>query len=1074
MSDIAMIPTKFDPKFVQAEGRKYADMANTQQKLKESNRETVRFIEGPPTLNGSPHAGHLRGRVMKDLWYRYTTLTGKMVAFYGGWDTQGLPVELQAEKELGIVGGKDAIAKKSGGIERLVAQCKAIVSRYNAEWEEADHLMGMGMDHSKSYWTYTDGYIQREWQVLKKAQERGILQDDYTVIGYCPGCQTSLSHAEINQGYDTLTDPSLYYKVKLVDEDTYLVVWTTMPFTLVTDAMVGLHPEEMYCTIHVQDYDQKWVIAQRRLEEFTKEMKIKNYTVKKTEPGSAFEGKRYVHPLLHKIPELNNIVSNNTYHIAVAESFVDVNAGTGLVHLAPANGEEDIAIAKRRNIKIFCPIDEQVKFTKEAGAYDTLFVRDADDIIVQDLKDAKALVKIGKIQHKYPLCWRSKHPIVWLARRGWFYKLDRLGSKTIRAAEAVKYFFDAPKNRFLGIVGEKHPWCISRERYWGCPMPVWHCNNCGSKTWCYSKDDIIKNAKSLPDGEDFDLHRPWIDKIQIRCQNCKKYDTVREQYVLDTWHNSGAAPFASLDDTSYDKTIPAPFFTEGIDQTRGWAYTLLVENVILSESATAPYQSFLFQGHVLDERGGKMSKSLGNVILAKDLLVQHPVDLVRLYFMWKASPIEPLNFSMSEMTSRPYQILSTLYNLHLYHIQNSEYDNYDKKHDIRWAKAKSLLEHPDTWILSKLQRTIHIVTEKIDQCRFHEAAKSIEDFMINSLSQSYIPSVRGQLWEDDVSQKDRRSAIYAVISHCLKTLDIMIHPFCPFSSEYLYREAFGGTDSILLKKWPVPNQSMINDGIEEAFDSMKAILSATAAARARAKLKRRWPLHEAQVVAPQNKKAVDVLQSYIQDRMNVETMKPIKHKDITDGLEGYLQMRQIKMPVVPSISLDRKKLGPRMKGDMAKLNQEFNKTDPHKIIKSLESGGAHTFSINGKDVPLYPSDFTIEYEPAPGYECAEKDGHVVFVSIHRDDATIARGTLRDVARHIQNLRKEKGYNPTDILDEASMYGLDDTCIHLVQSGQYDLKSIVRVKKITFTASDSIKYKDIDIDGQKISISVGNH
>lgn len=1062
------IPVKFNPKDVQKMGRTYADVPKTQRMLNESDRDTVRFIEGPPTLNGSPHAGHLRGRIIKDLWYRYTTLTGKKVLFYGGWDTQGLPVELQAEKELGVAGDKSAI-EGSIGVERLVEQCKAIVSRYNAEWEEVDDLMGMGMDHGKSYWTYTDEYIEREWQVLKKAHETGILEDDHTVIGYCPGCQTSLSHAEVNQGYETVTDPSLYYKAKLVDEDVHLVVWTTMPFTLVTDAMVGLHPDEMYCIVHIHRYDEKWVIAQRRLDAFMEEIDMTGYDIVKVVPGSVFEGKRYIHPLLHKIPELDKIISRGTYHTAVAEPFVDVDAGTGLVHLAPANGEEDIRIAHRRNIEVFCPIDERVRFTSEAGAYSTLFVRDADDIIVSDLKDAKSLVKIGKINHKYPLCWRSKHPIVWLARRGWFYKLDRLDSKTLHAAQHVRYFFDAPKNRFLSIVGEEHPWCISRERYWGCPMPVWHCNDCSAKTWYYTKDDIIQNAESLPDGSNFELHRPWIDKIRTRCRRCNSYNTVREQYVLDTWHNSGAAPFASLNNDEYNRDIPAPFLTEGIDQTRGWAYTLLVENVILN--GTSPYKSFLFQGHVLDERGGKMSKSLGNVIPAKDLLKENPADLVRLYFMWKASPVEPLNFSPSEMVSRPYQILSTLYNLHLHYMQNSEYDSYDATHDVQWARDESLLDHPDIWILSKLQYTIRVVTEKIEQCRFHEAAKSIEEFIINSLSKSYIPSVRGHLWEDDASQRCRREAIYAVIGRCLKTLDIMIHPFCPFFSEYLYREAFGGSDSILLQEWPAINHEMINKDTEDAFDSMKSILTATAAARARAKLKRRWPLHEALVVVPANKKSVDALQSYLKERMNVEVLRPIEHRDMADGLEGYMQMRQMKMPVVPTVSLDRKKLGPRLKDDMPRLSREFGQASPDTIVESLKKGHC-TFSMDGKEISLDVSDFIIEYEPAEGYQSATKDGHVVFISTKSDDATVSRWRLRDVARQIQNLRKESGYNPTDILDEASVIGLDETSVGLVESGQFDLSAMVRVRVVTFTPSSKLEYKNIDIDGQGMSIGIG--
>jgi len=591
---------EFDAKKIEEIIRDYSENLNLQEMIESEKDEKIMFIEGPPTMNGIPHAGHLRGRVMKDLWYRFKTLQGNKVVFNAGWDTQGLPVELQAEKELGVTGGKNEILEKVG-LEKLVAECKRLVQKFNAKWVEADKLLGISFNHEKAYWTYKDEFIEREWQFLKKANENGILEEDYTVIAYCPSCQTSLSHSEVNQGYEEVKDPSLYYKVKLKDEEAFLIVWTTMPFTLVTDAMVGLNPEEDYHYVKVED--ETWIIGKTRLEEFLKEAKVENHSVEKTVKGSAFEGKKYIHPLLDEISGLAECAKNDNYHITVAEKFVDVTAGSGIVHLSPANGEDDIKIANKRKVEIFNPINDEVKFTDKAGKYSGLFVRDADEKIVNDLRDKNALVRIGKIRHKYPLCWRSQHPLVWLARKGWFYKLDRLGDKAIQAAEAVEYFFEAPKNRFLGIIKEKHPWCISRERFWGCPLPVWRCKECGNQNWFYSRKEIVDAASELPDGQDFELHKPWIDNVKIKCQKCASSNTEREQYVLDTWHNSGSAPYSSLSNEEYAQSIPAPFFTEGIDQTRGWAYTLLIENVILNNTAIAPYKAFLFQGHVLDKNG---------------------------------------------------------------------------------------------------------------------------------------------------------------------------------------------------------------------------------------------------------------------------------------------------------------------------------------------------------------------------------------------------------------------------------------------------------------------------------------
>jgi len=394
----------FEPKKIEAKIRDYCSSFDLEKMIfdsPEKNKE-IMFIEGPPTMNGIPHAGHLRGRVIKDLWYRYYTLLGNKIVFNAGWDTQGLPVELQAEKELGITGGKNEILEKIG-IEKLVAECKRIVQKFNWKWIESDKLLGMSFNQENAYWTYKDEFIEREWQFLKKANENGILKEDYTVIAYCPGCQTSLSHSEVNQGYEIVKDPSLYYKVKISDQDAFFIVWTTMPFTLVTDAMVGLNPDEDYHYVKVDN--ETWVVGKTRLKDFMNEVKVENYSIEKTVKGSEFEGKKYIHPLLEQVSLLKELSNEKNYHVAVSEEFVDVTAGSGIVHLSPANGEEDIKIANKRKVVVFNPIDDEVKFTEKAGKYQGLFVRDADEKIVNDLKENNSLIRIGKIKHSYPHFW---------------------------------------------------------------------------------------------------------------------------------------------------------------------------------------------------------------------------------------------------------------------------------------------------------------------------------------------------------------------------------------------------------------------------------------------------------------------------------------------------------------------------------------------------------------------------------------------------------------------------------------------------------------------------------------------
>ena len=1062
------LSAKFDAKSIESQIREYTDSIDLEEQIFASDKpEKIRFIEGPPTMNGIPHAGHLRGRVIKDLWYRLNTLQGRKIEFNGGWDTQGLPVELQVEKELGVTSGKtDAI--KQFGIERIVSECKKVVEKYNKTWVEVDKLLGMSFNHDKAYWTFKDEFIEREWQVIKKAHENGILEEDFTVIAYCPSCQTSLSHAEVNQGYEEVKDPSLYYKVKLVDENAFLIVWTTMPFTLVTDAMVGVQPEENYVYVKVED--ETWVVGKTRLEEFMKEVKIDKYEIEKTEKGSGFEGKKYVHPLQDMIPELMEHSKADNYHVAVSESFVDASTGSGLVHLSPANGEEDIKIANKRKVKIFSPIDDEVKFTSKAGKYKGMFVRDADRVIVDDLKECKALVKIGKIKHKYPLCWRSHHPIVWLARRGWFYKLDRLEDKAINAAESTEYFFEQPRNRFLGIIKERHPWCISRERIWGCPLPVWDCEECGEKNWFFTRDEIVRNAENLPDGPNFELHRPWIDNITIKCKKCNSVKTKREEYVLDTWHNSGSAPYSSLTDEEYSKDIPAPFFTEGIDQTRGWAYTLLIENVILNDGPVSPYKSFLFQGHVLDEKGGKMSKSKGNVLEGIELLQKYPVDLIRFYFMWKASPIEPLSFSVNELMSRPYQVVNTLFNLHLYFKQNSQYDNFAQSNTIEWAKQNDLLTSPDIWLLSKLQKLIQKITEKNQACKFHESAKAIDDFIINSLSQTYIPITRGELWDEDEEKKNRRLSIYAVLSKVLKTLDILIHPFCPFTSEHLYQAVFYEKQSILLDRWPQYQESWINEGIEESFDIIKDVASISAAARMKGKLKRRWPLNEAQIcVGKGQKMKIEPLYELLQSQLNVEKFRVVEVEERI-GLEQVSELRQLGLPVRATVELERKKIGPKAKQHMGKLVSIFSETNSEEIISALQKDEKYDFDIDGEIISLDNDDFIIDFDASEDFAVGKRDNYIVFISTSRNRETMAKGLVKDIARRLQTLRKERGYNPTDVLDVASVLDLDEESLEMIKEKTKDLAFLVRARQVNFTESCK-EYKDDDIDGQKIRISI---
>jgi isoleucyl-tRNA synthetase len=1062
MPDEGTLSASYDWKKIEDRVRRFYADPSTATKVRRavSGSRPLGYVEGPPTLNNQPHVGHVRGRMMKDLWYRFSTLEGENIVFRGGWDTQGLPVELQAEKEMGLSGNKWEDLEKVG-VEKLVEECKRLIAKYRVDWEEADRLLGLMIDKERAYMTYRDAFIEREWKYLQTAWRKGLLGEGYKVVPYCPSCQTALSHAEVVEGgYEQLEDPSLYFKVR-VSDGTYLALWTTMPFTVVTDELVGVKPDSDYEYVSVGD--ETWVVGSERKEALRAELGAEfGRTVKKVK-GRDLEGLSYAHPLLDIVPGLSKLAAEGRVHRVVAEEFVDTTTGTGLVHMAPANGEDDFSVATRRKVPVFAPFDDRVRFTEEAGDFAGLFARDADQRVVDRLRERGALLSAGKIVHEYPVCWRSGHRLVWLARREYFYWVDRLRRDLTRAAADVEYYFEAPRNRFLAFIAESPPWCVTRERVWGAPLPVWVCEDCGKKTGAFSRKEILKLAVSLPDGPDFELHRPWIDRVVLRCPECGG-SAHREPFVLDTWHNSGSAPYSSFTDSEYRRLVPVEFLTEGIDQTRGWAYTLLVLNVIMSGKARAPYRSFLFQGHVLDEKGQKMSKSLGNVVQGLDLLRNNSVDVSRFYMISKASPEDPVTLDLKEMSGRSYQVLNTLYHLHLYLAQNGRLDGYDGgRHTVAWASKKGLLTTVDRWLLSKVARAEKDTRMAYRERRFNAAAKALEELVIGSISQGYVRLVRGELWRDDPQGKGRRLAVYAVLGRALLGADEALHPVSPFATEFLYQETFAR------RRWGAPllasgRSAPLPGGMwrraEATVDFALKAEEACNSARTKARLKRRWPLSTMLVLAPGSPAGLAAGAA-----RTVSTLCNVK------AVRAAPTSRRF--PATFVLRPNQSRIGALFKERTREVMASAGPLEGDAALRAYVRGEPVAVETARGKVLVPAASYQLEVSPEDGYEVGENDGVFVAIARVRDAKLVAEGLVRDVARRLQALRKERGFVPTAMLESAAVAGLDEDDLSLLSPLEEELAFLVRVRKVELSREKGQvgDWAEGDLDGKPIYLDV---
>ncbi len=1008
---------------------------------------TYMFYDGPPTANGKPHIGHVLTRVIKDMIPRYRTMKGYMVPRKAGWDTHGLPVELEVEKKLGL-DGKEQIEEY--GMEPFIQQCKESVWKYKGMWEDFSSTVGFWADMENPYVTYHDDYIESEWWALKEIWNKKLLYKGFKIVPYCPRCGTPLSAQEVSQGYKTVKERSAIVRFKVVGEDAYFLAWTTTPWTLPSNVALCVNPTEVYCKVKAAD-GYTYYMAEALLDKVLGKLGSEEtpaYEVLEKYVGKDLEYKEY-EPLFACAGEAA-AKQKKKAHFVTADNYVTMSDGTGIVHIAPAFGEDDSRVGRDYDLPFVQFVDGKGDMTAETP-YAGVFVKKADPLVLQDLDKEGKLFDAPKFEHDYPHCWRCDTPLIYYARESWFIKMTAVKDDLIRNNNTINWIPESiGKGRFGDWLENVPDWGISRNRYWGTPLNIWQCE-CGHMHSIGSRQELFEMSGDEK-AKTVELHRPYIDEITLKCPECGG-TMHRVPEVIDCWFDSGAMPFAQHhypfeNKELFEKQFPADFISEAVDQTRGWFYSLLAESTILFNQA--PYKNVIVLGHVQDENGQKMSKSKGNAVDPFDALEKYGADAIRWYFYINSAPWLPNRFHGKAVQEGQRKFMGTLWNTYAFFVLYANIDNFDP---TKYTLDYDNLPVMDKWLLSKLNSVVKTVDDCLANYKIPESARALQEF-VDEMSNWYVRRSRERFWAKGMEQ-DKINA-YMTLYTALVTISKAAAPMIPFMTEEIYQNLVRSVDkdaieSIHLCDFPKVEEAWINKELEDDMEELLKIVVLGRAARNTANIKNRQPIGTMYIKA--DKEMGQFYTDIIADELNVKEVK------FANDVESF-----ISYSFKPQLRTVGPKYGKLLNGIRTAL-AEINGTE---AMNELRSTGLLTLDINGNKVELSEEDLLIETAQTEGY-VTEADGDIsVVLDTNLTPELIEEGFVREIVSKVQTMRKEAGF---EVMDKIHIYAKDnDKILELMKNHKEEIMSEVLAEDMTLGTTDGY-VKEWNINKEPVVLGV---